>query len=96
MRKSETVKIREIINAILKERGLEGKMAENRLLNAWNELLGKTVANSTQNLYIKDNTLFVHLRSSVIRHQLMMIKPDLIKRLNEKAGIDIIENIVLR
>jgi len=96
MRRSETVKIREIVQAILKEQGIEGKMAENRLLNSWNELLGKTIANSTQELYIKNNTLFVHLRSSVIRHQLMMIKPDLIKRLNEKAGIDIIENIVLR
>ena len=96
MRRSETVKIREIVQAILKEQGIEGKMAENRLLNSWNELLGKTIANSTQEIYIKNNTLFVHLRSSVIRHQLMMIKPDLIKRLNEKAGIVIIENIVLR
>lgn len=96
MRRSETVKIREIVQAILKEQGIEGKMAENRLLNSWNELLGKTIANSTQEIYINNNTLFVHLRSSVIRHQLMMIKPDLIKRLNEKAGVDIIENIVLR
>ncbi|MCK4919985.1 MAG: DUF721 domain-containing protein [Bacteroidales bacterium] len=96
MRRKETVKIREIVNAILKEQGLEGKMAENRLMNSWSELLGKTIANSTQDMYIKDSILFVHLRSSVIRHELMIIKKDLIEKLNEKAGIDIIQNIVLR
>ena len=96
MRRKETVKIREIVNAILKEQGLEGKMAENRLMNSWSELLGKTIANSTQDMYIKDNILFVHLRSSVIRHELSIIKKDLIEKLNEKAGIDIIQNIVLR
>ena len=96
MRRSETVKISAILNAFLKEKGLEGRMAENRLLNSWKELLGKTISNSTQNMYIKDRTLFVHLRSSIIRQELLMIKDDLIKRLNEKAGSDIIQNIVLR
>ncbi len=96
MRRSETTKISVILNALLKEQGLDGKMAENRLLNSWKELLGKTISNSTQNMYIKDKTLFVHLRSSIIRQELLMIKDDLIKKLNEKAGSDIIQNIVLR
>ena len=96
MRRSETVKISTILDAFLKEKGLEGRMAENRLLNSWKELLGKTISNSTQNMYIKDRTLFVHLRSSIIRQELLMIKDDLIKKLNEKAGSDIIQNIVLR
>ena len=96
MRRSETTKISDILKALLKEQGLDGKMAENRLLNSWKELLGKTISNSTQNMYIKDKTLFVHLRSSIIRQELLMIKDDLIKKLNEKAGSDIIQNIVLR
>lgn len=96
MRRSETVNIRVVIEAFLKEQGLEDKMSENRLLNSWEELLGKTIAKSTRNLYIKDKILFVNLRSSIVRHELLMIKEDLINKLNEKAGRKLIRDIVLR
>lgn len=96
MRRSETVNIRVVIEAFLKEQGLEDKMSENRLLNSWEELLGKTIAKSTRNLYIKDQILFVNLRSSIVRHELLMIKDDLINKLNEKAGRKLIRDIVLR
>jgi predicted nucleic acid-binding Zn ribbon protein len=96
MRRSETLKIKHIINALLKEQGLEGKMSENRLLNSWEDLLGKSVAKATRELYIKDQVLFVQLRSSIVRNELLMIKTDLIKRLNEVAGRDVIKDIVLR
>ncbi len=96
MRRSETVKIKVIIDALLKEQGLEGKMTENRLLNSWESLLGKSVAKATKELYIKDQVLFVQLRSSIVRHELMMIKNDLLKRLNDVAGKEIIKEIVLR
>lgn len=96
MRRSETVNIRVVIEAFLKEQGLEDKMSENRLLNSWEELLGKSIAQSTRNLYIKDHILFVNLRSSIVRHELLMIKDDLINKLNEKAGRKLIRDIVLR
>lgn len=96
MRRSETQNIRDIVNAILKQQGLDGKMAENRLINSWEELLGKSIANSTRDIYIRDKTLFVYLRSSVVRHELMMIRSELIKRLNEKAGANVINTIVLK
>jgi len=96
MRRSETVNISEIIKAILKEQGLEDKLAENRLINSWEEILGKSVGRYTKNLYIKDQTLFIQLSSSVVRNELMMIREDIVKRLNEKAGKTIIKSIVLR
>lgn len=96
MRRSETLKIDKIIQALIKEQGLEDKLSENRLINSWEELLGKSVARATNNLYIRKKILYVHLRSSVVRHELMMIKNDLIQRLNEKAGKKIIEDIVLK
>lgn len=96
MRRSETVNIREIINELLKEHGIEEKLSENRLLNSWEELLGKSIANSTKDLYIKNGVLYVSLRSSVVRHELMMIRDELVKRLNEKAGREVITDVVLR
>lgn len=96
MRKSETLNISEIIASLLKEQGLEDKLYENRLINSWEELLGKTIARTTRSLYIKDRILFVHISSSVVKHEVMMIRDDLVTRLNKKAGKTIIDKIVLR
>ncbi len=96
MRKSKTLKIEEIIQMLIKEQGLEDRLSESRLINGWNELLGKNVSRATQDLYIRNGVLYVHLTSSVIRHELMMIKNDILKKLNEKAGREVISDIVLR
>lgn len=96
MRRSETLNISEIIASLLKEQGLEDKLYENRLINSWEELLGKTIARTTRSLYIKDRILFVHISSSVVKHEVMMIRDDLVTRLNKKAGKTIIDKIVLR
>ena len=96
MRRSETQNISEVIKQLLKEQGLEGKIAENRLLNSWEDVLGKLVSKHTRSLYIKNRTLFVSLRSSIVRNEILMIRDQLVKKLNEKAGSDIIDEIVIR
>ena len=96
MRRSETLNISEIINSLLKEQGLENKLHENRLLNSWEDLLGKTISRTTKSLYIKDRVLFVHISSSVVKHEIMMIRDDLVKKLNQKAGKQVIDKIVIR
>ena len=96
MRKSQTQNISEIISSMLKVYGLEDKLAETRLIQSWEELLGKSVARLTKNMYVKNRTLFVNLNSSVVRSELSMIKKDILIRLNEKAGKCVIDDIVLR
>ncbi|MCB9013978.1 MAG: DUF721 domain-containing protein [Bacteroidales bacterium] len=96
MRKSQTQNISEVVAAIIKSSGLEDKLAETRMLKSWEELLGKSVAKLTKNLYVSKRTLFVSLNSSVVRSELTMIKKDLLIRLNEKAGKSVIDDIVFR
>jgi predicted nucleic acid-binding Zn ribbon protein len=96
MRRSKTLNISEIIKSLLKEQGLESKLYENRLMNSWEETLGKTIARSTRSMYIKDRVLFVYISSSIVKHEIMMLRDDLVKRLNQKAGKNVIDKIVLR
>jgi hypothetical protein len=96
MRKSQTQNISEIISDIMKHNGLERKLAEVRAIRSWEELLGKTVARYTNNINIKDKTLYVSLSSSIVRNEIMMIRDELIKRLNEKAGKQVIDRIVVK
>jgi hypothetical protein len=96
MRRSNTQNINDIVNQLLKELNIDRKIKEIRLINSWGEVLGGGVARATTNIFIKNRVLFVHLKSSVVRNELMMLKSSIIKSLNEKAGENIIDDIVFR
>ncbi len=96
MRRSKTQKIEELVKLILKEQGLDVKLKELELIKAWENVIGKNVANATTNLYIKNRKLFVHVRSSIVRNELMLIKPGLIQALNKEVNDKVIDDMVIR
>lgn len=75
---------------------LEGKLREINIINSWEEVVGKSISSRTSRLYIKDQILYVHLTSSVVRNELLMLREALKAKLNEKAGIELIKDIVLK
>jgi predicted nucleic acid-binding Zn ribbon protein len=96
MRKTETLRIKDLVEALMKKYGVDDKLAEVRLIRAWEEILGKSVGKFCKNIYIKDGKLFVSITSSIVKSEVMMIKDELIKRLNEKAGKNLINQIIIR
>lgn len=96
MEKKEIKRIDSLLQQFVKSNKLEKGLAEYRLKQSWNELLGIMVEKKTKSLQIRNRKLFVTLYSSVVRNELEMIKDTLISRLNEAAGMDVIDDIVLR
>ncbi len=94
-RKSEQ-KIGSLLDQFIRANHLEKGLAEYRVRKAWNELLGISVSRATKSLYIKDRILFVKLHSSVLRNELSMMKSDIILRLNESAGSEVVEDIIIK
>ncbi len=96
MERKEIKRIDSLLQQFVKANKLERGLAEHRLMRSWKDLLGITVARKTRSLAIRNRKLFVTLHSSVVRNELEMIKDTLIGRLNEAAGMDVIDDIVLR
>lgn len=96
MRRSETQKLGDVLKDYVKALKIDKKLKEVEIVNFWEELVGKIVARRTKDVYIKNKILFVILRSSVVRNELFMIKDELLKRLNEKAGEEILKDIVFK
>ncbi len=96
MRKSNTQKISEVIEEYLKNSGLTPKLKKARIINHWEELIGKAIAKRTTSIYIKKKTLFVSLNSSVVKNELMMMRQQIIDAINKEAGEIMIEKIVIR
>jgi predicted nucleic acid-binding Zn ribbon protein len=96
MRKSQTQKIGDVIRDCLNELHIARKLKEVSIVSEWETLMGKTVANRTEKIYIKNRTLFVHVRSSVLKTELLMMRQDIMNRVNENAGETIIDQIVIK
>jgi predicted nucleic acid-binding Zn ribbon protein len=96
MERTNIRKIRDVLQQFLRENRLDVKLKERQLIESWEELMGKTISRSTKKIYIKDGKLFVVISSSVIRNELHMLKQEIVKKLNEKAGEDIITELVLK
>lgn len=74
---------------------LANKLAEVRLIDSWKTVLGTSVSRFTDNIFIKKRTLYVRITSSVLKNELMMCREQLISRLNNEAGKDVIDSISL-
>ncbi len=96
MERKEVKKIDSLLQQFVKANRLEKGLAEYRLMKSWKDLLGITVAKKTKSLKIQNRKLFVTLHSSVVRNELSLIKESLIPKLNEAAGMDVIDDVVLR
>jgi len=96
MRRSKTISLAEAMKDFIREMNLEGKLGEIGVINSWEETVGKAIATRTSKIFIKDHILYVHLSSSVVRNELLMLRQELKERLNEKAGSEVIKDIVLK
>ncbi|NOR33924.1 MAG: DUF721 domain-containing protein [Bacteroidales bacterium] len=96
MQRKEVRKTDSLLQQFVKANRLEKGLAEYRLMKSWKDLLGITVAKKTKSVKIQNRKLFVTLHSSVVRNELSLIKESLIPKLNEAAGMDVIDDVVLR
>ena len=94
MKRNNTEQIGDVIRRLLRQQGLETPLNEYRLVDAWKDVVGETITRYTMNLYVKNQTLYVQLSSSVLRQELMMGRELLVRSLNEKVGSHVIVNIV--
>jgi predicted nucleic acid-binding Zn ribbon protein len=95
MKRTNTAGIAQIINQVIDEYKIGDKLMEARIIAAWSQVLGP-LAKPSDELYIKNRTLFVRLSSSVIRNELSMMRTQLVQRLNEQVGEGVITDIVFR
>ncbi len=86
--------IKDAISEFLKVSRLSGKLAEQKIIDGWEKLMGKTIANRTKQISIHNKKLFLQLDSAPLKQELFYSREKIIKMLNEEAGEKVIEEIV--
>ena len=93
MFRKEVKSVGELILKNLREQGLETPLQQKRLVAAWPEVMGEMIAGYTQDLFIKNQTLFVHLTNPALRADLSMMRLEIVKKLNTAVGSQVIADI---
>ena len=95
-RKSEVTMVSDAMGDLLRSYKIEDKYNESKLISDWERLMGKTIANRTTRLYIKDRKLFVTVSSAPLRHELTLSRDKILQRLEEETGKKIVDEIIIR
>lgn len=95
-KKSNEQTLGEAIRQLLKTYRLEGKINQARIIEAWDEVTGPMISKHTRDLYVKGSKLFVELDSPALKNELAYSKSQIVDKLNEAVGQEVIKDIVFR
>lgn len=78
-----------------KANGKEDKFLAARIVNNWEEVVGKAVANNTKEIFVQQSKLYIKVESSVLRHELNFIKKGLKDKVNKFLETNFISELVI-
>lgn len=93
MEKKEAQILSDILDEILQQNNLDIGLNASRAKEAWREIMGEAVEQCTLSLNFSKGTLYVQLSSPVLRNELFMNRKQLIARLNEHIGREVVLKI---
>ncbi len=71
------------------------KMDELDIATAWDQVVGGMVARHTVSLRLRQGRLRVRVDSAPLRQELTYLRADLLERLNQRAGREVVKEVVL-
>lgn len=89
-------KFTSVLSTILKSHGLSGRLQEYRVVAQWPALAGPVLARHAQPGGLRGKKLQLIVDSPAWMHQLSLMKPELIARINEDLGTEIVKEISLK
>lgn len=72
------------------------KLQRGMVLHIWPEIVGEKIASVSKNLHFEGNRLVVEVNNASWRHEIHMNRFSIVKRLNEKVGSKVVQEIVVR
>ena len=93
MFKRQVKSLNEILQKLLRDEGFETPLKERRLIDSWDSVVGSVVARYTGDKFIRNQILYVKITNPALKADLSMMRSQIIKKLNEKAGSVVISDI---
>ncbi len=83
----------DILHAFLREEGLETPLNEHRIIQAWPEVMGQAITRYTGQIDVRGGVMYIQIKSPALKNDLMMGRTQLVQRLNQHIGAQVITGI---
>ncbi|TXI31928.1 MAG: DUF721 domain-containing protein [Niabella sp.] len=84
------------LQEFLKKSRLRGDIQALRIEDAWEEIMGKTIAKYTDKLQIIGDKLFIYTTVSPLKNELIYQREKIVERVNEAMGQRIINEVIIK
>ena len=93
---NEEQSIQDVLKNFISHNKLQSGIDKIEVKEVWFSLMGNGVANYTEEVELRKETLYVKLTSSVLREELMFGREKIIKMINQEIGKEVVKTLVLR
>jgi len=90
------ISLKHILDKTLKSQGMDKRIQQENAVIHWEDIVGKKIAQASKAVRIDRGTLLIEVKSSAWKHQIQMLKPEIIKKINAQLGADTVKNIRFR
>ena len=93
-KKNEFQSVGQAIRDLLNSYRLSSKYDEANIIESWERLVGKPIANRTKKIYIRNKGLFVEFDSPTMRHDFSLHKTEVLEVFRKEFGDGVITEII--
>ncbi|HEX6913724.1 MAG TPA: DUF721 domain-containing protein [Chitinophagaceae bacterium] len=86
----------EALKAFLDKSRLKNGLRAVQIEEVWEQVMGKTIAKYTEKVEVINNKLFVYSSVGPLKNELQYQKPQIIKRVNELMGEQVITEVIIK
>ena len=86
----------EALKEFLNKSRLKGGIQALQIQDAWEKIMGKTIAKYTDKIEIIGSTLFISSSVAPLKNELLYQKEKIIERVNEALGEKVITEVVIK
>ncbi|MEM6348461.1 MAG: DUF721 domain-containing protein [Bacteroidota bacterium] len=81
------------IDAFLNKHGLKDEADIQRVINNWESLMGKPIAQNTEKLWLNKGIFYIKVKSPVWKSELQMARMKIQSMINEQVGRELVQEV---
>ncbi|MBY0482330.1 MAG: DUF721 domain-containing protein [Chitinophagaceae bacterium] len=87
--------IGDAIKGFLRKSNLKNGVRAVQIEEIWEKLMGKTIAKYTEKIHIFNHKLYIQTSVGPLKNELQFQKPQIIARVNEAFGENVINEVII-
>ncbi|MEI6265664.1 MAG: DUF721 domain-containing protein [Sphingobacteriia bacterium] len=88
--------IGDALKGFIRKSNLKNGIRAVQIEEVWGKLMGKTIAKYTEKVQIINKKLFIHTNIGPLKNELQFQKPQIIARVNELFGEEVITEVIIQ